>query len=58
LKTAVIVNNDERVLAADGAARDSLRLHLLGESDVEPPHRAVRITAPLIKRERRFRVTD
>jgi len=54
LKAAAVVNNDERALAANRAARNSLRLHLPGESDVKPSHRAIRITAPLIERERRF----
>ena len=54
LKTAVVVNNDERALASNRAACDSLRLHLLGESDVKLSHRAVRIAAPLIERERRL----
>jgi protein SCO1/2 len=58
LKTAAVVNDDERLPAADRSASDAFRLHLLGESYVKPSHGATLGATPLVERERRFRVTD
>src|SRR5262245_29995898 len=56
LKSPSVINDDERIPAADRAARNSFGLHLLCEYDVKLPHHAGRIAVPLVKGIRRFGV--
>src|SRR5262245_27001219 len=56
LQIPPVINDDERIPAADRAARNSFGLHLLCEYDVHSPHRAARIAVPFVQGIRRFGV--
>src|SRR6266542_4527819 len=56
LKSPSVINDDERIPAADRAARNSFGLHLLCEHDVKQPHRAACIAVPLVQGIRRIGV--